>query len=111
MPDSQLPIGVFDSGMGGLTVLSALAKAMPHEQFIYLGDSARLPYGTKSADTVVRYARQASGELVRRGVKALVVACNTASASALKTLAEDYAPLPVYGVVEPGAQAAASQAD
>ena len=58
MPDSQLPIGVFDSGMGGLTVLSALAKAMPHEQFIYLGDSARLPYGTKSADTVVRYARQ-----------------------------------------------------
>jgi|TARA_B110000971_G_scaffold175964_1_gene181286 glutamate racemase len=111
MPDQQLPIGVFDSGMGGLTVLSALAKAMPNEQFIYLGDSARLPYGTKSPDTVVRYARQASKELVRRGVKALVVACNTASASALKILAEDFAPLPVFGVVEPGAQAAAAQAD
>ena len=110
-PDRQLPIGVFDSGMGGLTVLSALAKAMPNEQFIYLGDSARLPYGTKSPDTVVRYARQASKELVRRGVKALVVACNTASASALKMLAQDFAPLPVYGVVEPGAQAAAMQAD
>ena len=109
--DRQLPIGVFDSGMGGLTVLSALAKAMPNEQFIYLGDSARLPYGTKSPDTVVRYARQASKELVRRGVKALVVACNTASASALKMLAQDFAPLPVYGVVEPGAQAAAIQAD
>ena len=64
--DRQLPIGVFDSGMGGLTVLSALAKAMPNENFIYLGDSARLPYGTKSSDTVVRYARQASKELVRR---------------------------------------------
>ncbi len=110
-PDRQLPIGVFDSGMGGLTVLSALAKTMPNEQFIYLGDSARLPYGTKSPDTVVRYARQASKELVRRGVKALVVACNTASASALKILAQDFAPLPVYGVVEPGAQAAAVHAD
>jgi len=110
-PDRQLPIGVFDSGMGGLTVLSALAKAMPNEQFIYLGDSARLPYGTKSPETVVRYARQASKELVRRGVKALVVACNTASASALKILAEDFSPLPVYGVVDPGAQAAAMQAD
>ena len=109
--DRQLPIGVFDSGMGGLTVLSALAKAMPNENFIYLGDSARLPYGTKSSDTVVRYARQASKELVRRGVKALVVACNTASASALKILAEDFTPLPVYGVVDPGAQAAAVQAD
>jgi len=110
-PDRQSPIGVFDSGMGGLTVLSALAKAMPNEQFIYLGDSARLPYGTKSPETVVRYARQASKELVRRGVKALVVACNTASASALKILAEDFSPLPVYGVVDPGARAAAKQAD
>ncbi len=110
-PDRQLPIGVFDSGMGGLTVLSALAKAMPNEQFIYLGDSARLPYGTKSPETVVRYARQRSKELVRRGVKALVVACNTASASALEILAEDFSPLPVYGVVDPGALAAAMQAD
>lgn len=110
-PDRQLPIGVFDSGMGGLTVLSALASAMPNEHFIYLGDSARLPYGTKSPNTVVRYARQASKELVGRGVKALVVACNTASASALTILAQDFAPLPVYGVVDPGAQAAAMQAD
>jgi glutamate racemase len=84
---------------------------MPNEQFFYLGDSARLPYGTKSTDTVVRYARQASAELLRRGVKALVVACNTASASALHALADDFSPLPVYGVVNPGAEAAAGRAD
>jgi glutamate racemase len=104
------PIGVFDSGMGGLTVLRALRRHLPHETFLYLGDTARLPYGTKSRATVQRYAVQAARILVERGVKALVVACNTASAVALPELAARYAPLPVYGVVEPGARAAADVA-
>ncbi|MGB8694617.1 MAG: glutamate racemase, partial [Steroidobacteraceae bacterium] len=77
------PIGVFDSGVGGLTVLRALCAAMPAESFLYLGDTARLPYGTKSAHTVVRYAIQAADELVARDIKCLVVACNTAAAAAL----------------------------
>lgn len=111
MSDANLPIGVFDSGMGGLTVLAALRQQLPSDDFIYLGDTARLPYGTKSAQTVERYARQAAGALVQRGVKALVVACNTASATALDSLAEEFAPLPVFGVVEPGAQAACDAAD
>ncbi len=80
------PIGVFDSGVGGLTVLRALREALPHEDFIYLGDTARLPYGTKSGDTVVRYALQASQLLVARGIKGLVVACNTASAVSLPAM-------------------------
>ena len=109
--DANLPIGVFDSGMGGLTVLAALQQQLPTEDFIYLGDTARLPYGTKSAETVVRYARQAAGALVQRGIKALVVACNTASATALDALAQEFAPLPVFGVVEPGAAAACAVAD
>src|SRR5579859_2931033 len=95
------PIGIFDSGMGGLTVMRALKARLPHESFIYLGDTARLPYGTKSADTVRRYALQASAALVARGVKLLVVACNTASVS-LPALREALAPLPVIGVIEPG---------
>lgn len=100
------PIGVFDSGMGGLTVLRALEQAMPQQSFVYLGDTARLPYGTKSALTVQRYALRASRELVERGVSALVVACNTASAVALDVLRKEYSDLPVFGVVEPGAAAA-----
>jgi glutamate racemase len=111
MTDANLPIGVFDSGMGGLTVLAALRQQLPQEDFIYLGDTARLPYGTKSPATVQRYAQQAAGALVARGIKALVVACNTASATALHTLAEMFAPLPVFGVVEPGAMAACAVAD
>jgi len=106
----RAPIGVFDSGMGGLTVLRALRQTLPDERFLYLGDTARLPYGTKSRDTVQRYAAQATRILVERGIKALVVACNTASAVALDALAERYAPLPVFGVVEPGAEAAAAAA-
>ena len=94
--------------MGGLTVLDALCKAMPTENFTYLGDTARLPYGTKSRATVERYAEQAARHLVDRGVKALVIACNTASGVALEHLADTFAPLPVFGVVEPGAQAAAA---
>jgi len=100
------PIGVFDSGVGGLTVLRALREALPGEEFIYLGDTARLPYGTKSAETVVRYSLQCAGALVERGIGCLVVACNTASAAALPALARRFPQLPVIGVVEPGARAA-----
>ncbi len=99
-------IGIFDSGMGGLTVMRALKARLPNESFIYLGDTARLPYGTKSADTVTRYAVQASAALMAHDIKLLVVACNTASAAALPTLSQSLAPLPVVGVIEPGAAAA-----
>lgn len=99
-------IGVFDSGVGGLTVLAALRRALPGESFVYLGDTARLPYGTKTPATVTRYAAQAAAHLTRRGIKLLVIACNTASAVAVEALAHELAPLPVIGVVEPGAEAA-----
>ena len=105
-PSDQRPIGVFDSGVGGLTVLRALAASLPGEAFLYLGDTARLPYGTKSPPTVVRYALQAADELVERGIKCLVVACNTASAAALAALRERFRDMPVIGVIEPGAAAA-----
>src|SRR6185503_15138992 len=104
------PIGIFDSGMGGLTVMRALKARLPNESFVYLGDTARLPYGTKSADTVTRYAVQASAALMKHDIKLLVVACNTASAAALPTLTEMLAPLPVVGVIEPGAEAAVAAA-
>jgi glutamate racemase len=104
--DPSRPIGVFDSGVGGLTVLGALRTELPRERFVYLGDTARLPYGTKSAGTVVRYALQAADALVARGIKALIVACNTASAVALPAMRARYGDLPVIGVVEPGADAA-----
>ena len=100
------PIGVFDSGVGGLTVLRALSHALPSQDFIYLGDTARLPYGTKSPDTVSRYSLQCAQALLRRGIGALVVACNTASASALGALSARYPDLPIIGVIEPGARAA-----
>ncbi len=100
------PVGVFDSGVGGLTVLRALARTLPYEDFLYLGDTARLPYGTKSPESIRRYALQAAALLRDRGVKCLVVACNTASAVALGDLAAEFAPVPVLGVVEPGAAAA-----
>jgi glutamate racemase len=103
---SQLPIGVFDSGIGGLTVLKSLTARLPAESFVYLGDTARLPYGTKTAGTVERYALQAVEELTRRGVKAVVIACNTASAAALPALKAAHPDLPVIGVIEPGAEAA-----
>lgn len=106
-----LPIGVFDSGIGGLTVLRALRAALPGEDFIYLGDTARLPYGTKSGETVTRYAEQAARVLVRQGIGRLVVACNTASAVALDHLGRVFAPLPVIGVIEPGAEAACAASE
>lgn len=99
------PIGVFDSGIGGLTVVRALKKALPSEPMIYLGDTARLPYGSKSAATVTRYSVQIADFLIRREVKYLVVACNTASAYALPHLRETL-PIPLMGVVEPGASLA-----
>ncbi len=105
LTNKDLPIGVFDSGVGGLTVLRALHKALPHENFLYLGDTARLPYGTKSPQTVRDYALNANDILVATGVKALVVACNTASAVALEALQEKFHPLPVIGVISPGAKA------
>lgn len=102
----EQPIGVFDSGVGGLTVLKAIRERLPGEHLVYLGDTARLPYGTKSPASVLRYALQATAHLRARGVKMLVIACNTASAVALDELQKALAPLPVIGVVEPGARAA-----
>jgi len=102
----DLPVGVFDSGVGGLTVLRALIAQLPQEDFAYLGDTARLPYGTKSPGTVARYSVRAAECLAERGIKALVVACNTASSTALPALRERFPGLPVIGVIEPGARAA-----
>jgi glutamate racemase len=99
------PIGVFDSGVGGLTVFHALERALPREPMVYLGDTARVPYGTRSAETVVRYSLEAAQFLRRHRIKMLVVACNTASSVALGPLAEE-ARVPVLGVILPGARRA-----
>lgn len=99
-------IGIFDSGVGGLTVLKEVVQALPQEDTIYLGDTARVPYGTKSPETVVRYSRQIARYLYSRDIKLLVVACNTASAVALAALQQEF-DIPVVGVIEPGARAAA----
>lgn len=99
------PIGVFDSGIGGLTVLKALRERLPRENFVYLGDTARVPYGTKGAATVLRFTTQAARYLVAQKVKRLVVACNTASSVAIEEL-ERICPVPVEGVIEPGVAAA-----
>ena len=104
---NNLPIGVFDSGMGGLTVLNALSKRLPKESFIYLGDTARLPYGVKSKDTVQRYASQVVSILVQYNIKLLVIACNTATAGALPFLRAQFPALPMVGVIHPSAFAAA----
>ena len=100
------PIGVFDSGVGGLTVLNALQQKLPQESFLYFGDTARLPYGTKSPETVIRYARQATQLLLNRGVKFIVLACNTVSALALKTLQKEFSNIRILGVIEAGVEAA-----
>ena len=105
MDPAGLPLGVFDSGLGGLTVARALLEGLPAEGITYLGDTARVPYGTRSAETVIRYARGCARVLTQSGVKALVVACNTVSAVALELLRAEL-DLPVVGVVEPGARAA-----
>ncbi len=103
--ERDLPIGVFDSGVGGLTVVRQIHRALPKEDLVYLGDTARVPYGTKSPSTVIRFAREDTEFLLSRKVKAIVVACNTASAWALPTLERAF-PLPVFGVIQPGAEAA-----
>jgi glutamate racemase len=100
-------IGIFDSGVGGLTVLKEVVRVLPQEDTIYLGDTARVPYGTKSPETVVRYSRQIAQYLLSRDIKLLVVACNTASAVALSTLQQQFE-IPIVGVIEPGARAAAN---
>jgi glutamate racemase len=103
---NNTPIGVFDSGVGGLTVLEALIARLPHENFVYLGDTARLPYGTKSPETVARYSLQAAQALTGYGVKCLVIACNTASSVGLPAIRARIENVPVIGVIEPGARAA-----
>lgn len=100
-------IGIFDSGVGGLTVLREIMRVLPQEDTIYLGDTARVPYGTKSPGTVIRFSRQIASFLVKRDIKLLVVACNTASAVALEELQAVF-PIPIVGVIEPGAQRAAA---
>ena len=104
-PDRAAPIGIFDSGLGGLTVADAIMRQLPGESLIYFGDTARVPYGPKSPETVRRYSREIAAFLVEQGAKAIVVACNTATAHALPALIEEF-DVPVIGVVDPGARAA-----
>ena len=99
------PVGVFDSGIGGLTVAQEVIRQLPHESLIYFGDTARVPWGAKSPDTVRRYSREIAGYLRDQGVKSIVIACNTGTAHALTALREEM-DMPVIGVVEPGARAA-----
>jgi glutamate racemase len=103
---SAQPIGVFDSGVGGLTVYRAIRSQLPSEKIIYLGDTARIPYGTRSPATVLRYAHQDAAFLVKQNLKLLVIACNTISSIALDSLKATF-PLPILGVIEPGARRAA----
>lgn len=105
----NLPIGIFDSGVGGLTVYRALHERLPNEHFVYLGDTARVPYGTKSLSTVERYGIENAKFLEAHGIKLLVVACNTASALALPAIRSAVG-VPVIGVIEPGARAAVAVA-
>lgn len=104
MSNSQ-PIGVFDSGVGGLTVAKEILSNLPEEKIIYFGDTARVPYGNKSKETIIRYSRQIVKFLISQGVKAITIACNTASALALETIQQEF-DIPIIGVVEPGALAA-----
>jgi len=104
-PNPQLPIGIFDSGIGGLTVVRQVHRVLPREDLVYLGDTARVPYGTKSPGTVIRFACEDTQFLIQQNVKAVVVACNTVSAWALPTLERKFS-VPIFGVIIPGAQAA-----
>jgi glutamate racemase len=103
---SNDPIGVFDSGLGGLTVVKELMHELPNERIVYFGDTARVPYGTKSRETIIRYSKEIVGALLKRKVKMVVVACNTASSLALEVLKEEYK-FPIIGVIDPGARKAA----
>ncbi len=104
---NNLPIGIFDSGVGGLTVYKVLKDALPHEKFIYLGDTARVPYGVKSPETIIQYSIQNGNFLIKKGVKILIVACNTSSAHSIPFLT-DRLPVPVIGVIKSGAKKACS---
>ena len=101
------PIGIFDSGLGGLTVAAAVRKRLPHEKIVYLGDTARVPYGNRSPETIRTFAEQDAAFLISKNVKAIVAACNTVSATALTSLQEHFPELHISGVIEPGADAAA----
>lgn len=107
MSSKELPIGIFDSGVGGLTVLKEMLQELPFESTIYLGDTARVPYGIRSAETIIRYSFENTRFLSSKGIKMLVVACNTASSVALEQVKRSV-PIPVIGVIEPGAKAAVS---
>jgi len=102
------PIGIFDSGIGGLTVVKELKKQLPNEQLIYFGDTARIPYGTKSKELIRQFAVEDAQFLIQFDIKLLIVACNTASSLAIDTLREHFS-LPIVGVVKPGARAAAEK--
>lgn len=103
---SDAPIGVFDSGVGGLTVAREIMRQIPGEEIIYFGDTARVPYGSKSKDTIINFSRQIVAFLKSKGVKAIVIACNTATAFALETVSQEN-DIPVIGVIKPGAKVAA----
>ena len=105
MKKEKLPIGIFDSGVGGLTVLKEVISLLPYEDIIYLGDTARVPYGTRSPQTIIKYSQEITRFLLRQGIKLLVVACNTASAVSLPSLKKENE-IPVIGVIEPGARRA-----
>ena len=106
--DREAPVGVFDSGVGGLTVAREIMRNLPSEKIVYFGDTARVPYGSKSRETIIRYSRQIIRFLQEQQVKAIVVACNTASAFALDAVRDEF-DIPIIGVIEPGARVAAEQ--
>lgn len=107
MIEKNAPIGVFDSGVGGLTVAREIMRQIPNERIVYFGDTARVPYGNKSKDTIIKYSRQIIRFLQTEGVKAIVIACNTASAFAIDVVSKEF-DMPIIGVVKPGARAAAA---
>ncbi len=109
-PVNQAPLGIFDSGVGGLTVVRAVQELLPAEDILYLGDTARLPYGSKSPETIRQFADEDVRFLISKGVKAIVVACNTATAHALPQLLQQYR-IPIIGVIEPGVDAALASPD
>ena len=106
--EKEKPIGVFDSGIGGLTVVKRIASILPEEDIVYFGDTARVPYGSKSNETVIEYSMQDANFLIKKNVKAIVVACNTASSVALDELRKNF-PVPVIGMIEPGAEMAVKE--
>ena len=103
------PIGIFDSGLGGLTAVTELAKTLPEERFIYFGDTARTPYGSKAVETIQRFSLQIAEFLLKHDAKLIVIACNTISATALELLRERFPETPFIGIIEPAARHAAAE--